>query len=195
MHTKAGKPHAAQFVALELVFAIVERVGVERNLPNPFGADLVDRHGVLVVPAAMEEHDFEGQLRVTPQRALRAVSDVAILIVRERLDTLGKAGVRLLVRCGGQLLGARGDVVQAESRRVRAGQHQRYEDYERAEHGELTGTCHALSNSVRKPRYKQSRPCQPPRRPERLPGICAPTIAKLRRYALDANMRSEYVKH
>jgi hypothetical protein len=43
VNAKAREPQATHLVAIDPVLAVIERVGIERDLPNSLGADLVDR--------------------------------------------------------------------------------------------------------------------------------------------------------
>src|SRR5689334_14325399 len=169
VHPKAGKPRAAQLVPRERVSTIVERVGIERNLARAIAADLVDRDRILVEPAAMKEHDLERQLGVVPQRTLGSIADVAVLIVAERLDGLGKPGARLLVGRRGQLFRAHRDVVEAERTRLGAAQHRGDDQRDQAE--KRAGARHTSTKSIRE-LFTTQYPAAT-HRPERLRGICA----------------------
>src|SRR5262249_4066994 len=88
----------------------------ELDLANTVRRDLMDLDGLFEEPSSMEEHELEWQLAVTPQRAIRAETDLAMLIVGEGFDRLGQIDRGLGIRSAGQLLRARRHVVETERR-------------------------------------------------------------------------------
>src|SRR5487761_1950275 len=117
MDAKPGEAEAVQCLGVDVVPAIVEHRRVETDLARAVGPDLVDAQRLVVVEPLVEEHQLEGQLCRAPPGPLGLEAYVAILVVGQRLQCVGKLRGRLLVRRGGELRCALRDVVEYERRR------------------------------------------------------------------------------
>jgi len=104
---------------IERILAVIELRGVEADLADALRRHFVDTHRLVVVQPLVKELDLERQPGAAPERLLRAVADIAKLVVGERLELLRERRWRPLVGARGKRSGALGDVIEAE--RVHAG--------------------------------------------------------------------------
>lgn len=119
MNAEAREADAAQRLWIELVRAVVEKIGVEADLARHSVDDLVDAHGPGVVQAHVEELELEGQPRAAPHRARRIEANVAILVVGQLAQWARDLALRRLVRLRRDRRRAPRDVLEAEGVGVR----------------------------------------------------------------------------
>ena len=82
----------------------------------PLRRDLVDAHRLVLELAEVKEHQLERQLLGSPQRAIGAEADVAVLIVVERLQLRRRLAAGAAIRLARLDLRLLGDVVEVECR-------------------------------------------------------------------------------
>ena len=119
VHAKARKTQrglgVAHGLAIDVVGAVIEQVGVERHGPHAVGGDQVDVHRPAIVEAGVQKLHFERQIAVAPQGLAGVEAYRAVLVVVQRREGRRQRDLGLLVTRFGQLPGARGDLVEAES--------------------------------------------------------------------------------
>ncbi len=116
MEPEACKTDGVRDAGLEIVGAVVKKLGVKGERFYPGRADNVDGNRNVVIKAGVEKLHFEGQLFIPPQRLLRLVSDIAPLIVIDLQQERGNASKGIFKWSLSKLAGFPDHVFQTERR-------------------------------------------------------------------------------
>ena len=89
MHAEPRETKITHRTRIDLVGAVIEQVGIELDLMNALGGNLVDADRILVEDSFVKECELEGEALCTPDRAFRLESDVAVFVVAQLIELGG----------------------------------------------------------------------------------------------------------